>query len=53
MSDLATGFQSLPLEYQRIIRLAQERHAITVTPLQQLVGGWSGAMIYLAPGLRT
>ena len=47
MSDLATGFQSLPLEYQRVIRLAQDRHTVTVTPLQQLVGGWSGAVIYL------
>src|SRR3712207_727090 len=47
MSDLATGFQSLALEYQRVIRLAQDRHTITVTPLQQLVGGWSGAIIYL------
>src|SRR5215211_3759574 len=47
MSDLASGFQSLPLEYQRVILLAQDRHNMTITPLQQLVGGWSGAVIFL------
>ncbi|HWQ12098.1 MAG TPA: NB-ARC domain-containing protein [Roseiflexaceae bacterium] len=47
MSDLAMGFQSLPLEYQRVICLAQDRHTMTITPLQELSGGWSGAVIYL------
>ncbi|NTU83814.1 MAG: hypothetical protein HGA45_31315, partial [Chloroflexales bacterium] len=47
MSDLAPGFQSLPLEYQRVIFLAQDRHNMTITPLQQLIGGWSGAVIFL------
>ena len=47
MPELAAGFQSLPPEYQHIIRLAQDQHHITVTPLQTLAGGWSGALIYL------
>ena len=47
MPELAAAFQSLPPEYQRIIQLAQEQHQITVTPLQTLAGGWSGALIYL------
>src|SRR6185295_4042888 len=47
MPELTTDFQSLPEEYQHIIRLAQDRHNITVAPLQLLVGGWSGAVVYL------
>jgi predicted ATPase len=47
MPDLATDFQSLPPEYQAVIRLAQDTHGITVAPLQLLVGGWSGAVVYL------
>jgi predicted ATPase len=47
MSELAAGFQSLPEAYQQVILLAQERYNITVTPLQALSGGYSGAMIYL------
>src|SRR5215207_8694047 len=47
MPELTTDFQSLPEEYQRVIRLAQDTHKITVAPLQLLVGGWSGAMVYL------
>jgi hypothetical protein len=47
MPKLAVGFQSLPLEYQNVIRLAQEMHHIAVTPLQALTGGYSGAIIYL------
>ena len=27
--------------------MAQDQHGIRVTPLQELVGGWSGAMVYL------
>ena len=41
MPELTTDFQSLPEEYQNIIRLAQDTHKITVAPLQLLVGGWS------------
>ena len=47
MPELTTDFQSLPEEYQQIIRLAQDTHKITVAPLQLLVGGWSGAVVYL------
>ena len=47
MPELTTDFQSLPEEYQKILRLAQDTHKITVAPLQLLVGGWSGAAVYL------
>lgn len=47
MSELATGFQTLPIEYQSIIQLAQDQHEIAILPLQQLAGGWSGAILYL------
>src|SRR5512132_516345 len=47
MPELTTDFQSLPEEYQHIIRLAQDNYNITVAPLQLLVGGWSGAVVYL------
>jgi predicted ATPase len=47
MPELITDFQSLPEEFQHIIRLAQETYKITVAPLQLLVGGWSGAVVYL------
>src|SRR5687768_15522122 len=46
MNEL-TDFQSLPQEYQRAIQLAQNTYKITVAPLQLLVGGWSGAVVYL------
>src|SRR6185436_1737970 len=47
MSELNSELQSLPPEYQRVLLLAQDTHQITVTPLQLLVGGWSGAVVYL------
>ncbi len=47
MPDLTNDFQSLPPEYQKTIQLAQEKNNITVAPLQLLVGGWSGAVVYL------
>src|SRR5512144_3104987 len=47
MSELSTDFQSLPQDYQKVILLAQEQYKITVAPLQLLVGGWSGAIVYL------
>ena len=47
MVELAADFQALPPEYQDIIRLAQDRNKIKITPLQVLVGGWSGAVVYL------
>ena len=56
MTDSEVNFQSLPPEYQRVIQLAQELHHINITPLQELVGGWSGAVIYLisvtSPAMR-
>jgi predicted ATPase len=45
--ELSNEFQSLPDEYQRLIRQAQETYQISVAPLQLLVGGWSGAVVYL------
>src|SRR5687768_10254915 len=47
MPELTTDFRSLPEEYQQVIRLAQDNYNITVAPLQLLVGGWSGAFVYL------
>jgi predicted ATPase/class 3 adenylate cyclase len=47
MPTLTNEFQSLPEEYQHVIRLAQDTYKITVAPLQLLVGGWSGAVVYL------
>ena len=47
MPELTNDFQSLPEEYQHVIRLAQDQYKITVAPLQLLVGGWSGAVVYL------
>lgn len=47
MSELITDFQSLPGEYQHILQLAQDTYKISVAPLQLLVGGWSGAIVYL------
>ncbi len=47
MSELTTDFQSLPEEYQLVIQLAQDTYKIMVAPLQLLVGGWSGAVVYL------
>ena len=47
MNELTADFHSLPQEYQRAIQLAQDTYKITVTPLQLLAGGWSGAVVYL------
>jgi hypothetical protein len=47
MPELTTDFKSLPEEYQHILRLAQDQYNITIAPLQLLVGGWSGAVVYL------
>src|SRR5690349_2082740 len=47
MPELATDFQTLPPEYQAVVRLAQDTYGVTVAPLQLLVGGWSGAAVYL------
>ena len=47
MPESVVSFQSLPPEYQKVIQLAQDRYNIAITPLQELAGGWSGAIIYL------
>src|SRR4051795_13394456 len=47
MSEPAAGFAFMPVEFQDALALAEDRLAITVTPLDQLVGGWSGAAIHL------
>jgi predicted ATPase len=47
MPEPTADFQSMPEEYQHLIQQVQDAHAITVTPLQLLVGGWSGAIVYL------
>ena len=47
MPELTTDFRSLPEEYQQVIRLAQEQNNIVIAPLQLLVGGWSGAVVFL------
>src|SRR5262245_14836022 len=53
MNELTTDFQSLPQEYQQVIRLAEDRNKIRVAPLQQLVGGRSGAIVYLVSVLSS
>lgn len=47
MPQLAAPFTSLPPEYQAVIRLAREQHGISITPRQELVGGWVKAAVYL------
>ena len=47
MFELNADFQSLPDEYQQTVQLAQNQYKITIAPLQLLVGGWSGAVVYL------
>ena len=53
MNELTTDFQSLPEEYQQVIRLAEDRNKIRVAPLQRLVGGRSGAIVYLVSVLSS
>ena len=47
MSKLAAEFNSLPDDYQSVLCLAQERHNINITPLEELKGGRTGARLYL------
>jgi predicted ATPase len=44
---LSPDFGSLPPEYQRLLRLAKEKHHLDVVPLQALAGGQTGALLYL------
>ena len=45
MAELSPDLHSMPEEYQHLIRLVQNTYDVTVTPLQLLVGGWSGAIV--------
>jgi len=45
--SLDPEFLSLPVEYQNVLSLAQEKYGIEVKPLQPLSGGKSGALLYL------
>ena len=47
MSELAEGFASLPPAYRSALQLAQAQHNIEITLLQELVGGRTGAFLYL------
>jgi predicted ATPase len=47
MQELKTDTQSLPEEFQHIIQLAQDIHNIKIVLLKPMVGGWSGAVIFL------
>ena len=44
---LAGEFESLAEDYQNVIRLAQQQHRIALVPLQELKGGFTGAVLYL------
>ena len=46
-TGLAREFGSLAEDYQNVIRLAQQQHRIGVVPLQELKGGFTGAVLYL------
>jgi predicted ATPase len=47
MPETVVSFQSLPPEYQNVIQLAEDEYNIAIAPLQELAGGWSGAIVYL------
>ena len=47
MAEISPDFQSMPEEYQQLIRLVENTYDVTVATLQLLVGGWSGAIVYL------
>ncbi len=46
-ASLASEFESLSADYQNVIRSAQHQHDISVVPLQELKGGFTGAALYL------
>ena len=46
-SAVAREFESLPDDYQNVIRFAQSQHGLRVVPLQELKGGFTGAVLYL------
>ncbi len=47
MTELSDEFRDLPPEYQKVLKLAQEKHQIKVSMLQELKGGQTGAVLYL------
>jgi hypothetical protein len=47
VSELGAEFGFLPAEYQSVLCLAQDRHNIKVTPLEELHGGLTDARLYL------
>ena len=46
-ASFAVEFESLPDDYQKVLRFAQDQHGIRVVPLQELKGGFTGAVLYL------
>ena len=46
-TTVAREFESLPDDYRSIIRFAQSQHGIRIVPLQELKGGFTGAVLYL------
>ena len=49
-ASFAVEFESLPDDYQKVLRFAQDQHGIRVVPLQELKGGFTGAVLYLVSG---
>ena len=47
MNKLANEFNALPVDYQKVIQLAQETYKFEVTPLRELRGGQTGANLFL------
>ena len=53
MIENALSFEALPADFQQVIQLAEDRHGINVTPLQELGGGRSGALVFLVRVVQT
>ncbi len=47
MPESVPSFQDLEPEFREVIKLAEERNRVAISPLQELAGGWSGAAVYL------
>ncbi len=47
MTEFHKNFKSLPDDFQNLLRLAQEKLNIEITPLQELKGGRTGAHLFL------
>jgi predicted ATPase len=47
LPETVSGFQDIEPEFRHVIRLAEERNHVSISPLQELAGGWSGAAVYL------